>query len=183
MTDPSLQMFLLAFMVVTTWMMVFWAQFRKLISIKVEAKNIEEIARYNRLKRISGWYWLIFSVFGVMTVIYAVAPDFYFLFMPLDMFHHPVINTMGLLILKISIVWIVIAQLDIDKELYKYSRNINSLSAMELVNYTERKLLTGMLVLFVGYFITITNLIGLLLVIVSFVVHANVFSRKSATPS
>ncbi|MBU2913502.1 hypothetical protein [Reichenbachiella agariperforans] len=182
MTDPTLQMYLLAFMVVTTWLMVFWSQFRKMISVKLETRNIEDVARYNRLKRIGGWYWAIFSVFGIMTVIYAIAPDLYFLFLPLDMFHHPVINTMGLLILKISVVWIVIAQLDIDKELYKYSRNIQSLSAMELVNYTERKLLSGMLVLFVGYFTTITNIIGLLLVIVGFVIHTRVFSSKATTP-
>jgi len=63
-------------------------------------------------------------------------------FLPLDKFHHPLINVMGLLIMKIAIVWFVIAQIHIDKELYKYSRNIESLSDMELVRYSERMLRT-----------------------------------------
>ncbi len=178
MTDPLLQMYLLAFMIVTTWLMVFWKHFRKLFMKNGKATGAESDLQYSRLKRISGWYWIIFSVFGLMTVIYSAVPQLYFLFLPLDFFHHPVINAMGLLILKISVVWIVVAQLNIDKELYKYSRDINSLSAMELVSYSERTLLAGMLVLFVGYFTTITNIIGLLLVIAGFVVYTKGFLKK-----
>ncbi len=179
MTDPLLQMYLLAFMLVTTWLMVFWKQFRKLFNTKLEPTKINDLVKYNRLKRINSWYWAIFSAFGVMTIIYSFAPEFYFLFLPLDMFHHPVINTIGLLILKISVVWIVVAQLNIDKELYKYSRNIESLPAMELVSYSEHMLLSGMLILFVGYFTTITNIMGLLLVITSLIIYVKGFIRKS----
>src|SRR5690606_34568098 len=99
-----------------------------------------------------------------MTLVYSLVPEYYYIFFPLDTFHHPVINIMGLLIMKIAIIWIVIAQVHIDKELYKYSRNIESLSAIELVRYSERMLLAGKLVLFIGLFITITNIISLILV-------------------
>lgn len=85
--------------------------------------------------------------------------------------HHPLIDQMGILILKISLVWILIAQLQIDKELYKYSRDIESLSAMELVSYSEKMLLSGMLVLFIGFFTTITNVIGFVLVLTGGIVY------------
>src|SRR5690606_3560492 len=124
MTDPTLQMYLPAFMLVATWLIVFWKQFRKVTRITETSTDTEKILEYNRLKRVSLFFWVIFSVFGVMTVIYSLAPEFYYVFLPLDKFHHPLINVMGLLIMKIAIVWIVIAQIHIDKELYKYSRNI-----------------------------------------------------------
>lgn len=178
MTDPTLQMYLPAFMLVATWLIVFWKQFRKVTRITETSTDTEKILEYNRLKRVSLFFWVIFSVFGVMTVIYSLAPEFYYVFLPLDKFHHPLINVMGLLIMKIAIVWIVIAQIHIDKELYKYSRNIESLSAMELVRYSERMLLTGMLVLFIGFFTTITNIIGLLLVGLGLAIYLKMFFTK-----
>jgi hypothetical protein len=110
-----------------------------------------------------------------MSVVYSLVPEFYYVFLPLDKFHHPLINVMGLLIMKIAIIWIVIAQVHIDKELFKYSRNIESLSAMELVRYSERMLLTGMLVLFIVFFTTITNIIGLVLVALGVAIYLRMF--------
>jgi len=165
MTDPILQIYLPAFLLVATWLIVFWQQFRKVTRITETSADIEKVRDYNRLKKVSMYFWLIFSMFSLMTIIYSFAPKFYFMFIPLDKFHHPVINVMGLLIIKIAIIWIVIAQVHIDKELFKYSRNIRSLTAMELVQYSERILITGLLVLFIGFFVTITNIIGFLLVL------------------
>lgn len=175
MTDPTLQMYLPAFMLVATWLIVFWKQFRKFTRITETSADTEKILEYNRLKRVSLFFWIIFSVFGIMTIIYSVVPEFYYVFIPLDTFHHPLINVMGLLIMKIVIVWIMIAQVHIDKELYKYSRNIESLSAMELVRYSERMMFTGMLVLFIGFFTTITNIIGLILVAFGVAIYLKMF--------
>lgn len=157
----------------------FWKQFRAVTQITETTPNVDKAREYNRLKRVSSYFWIIFSVFGIMTIIYSLLPDFYYLFIPLDKFHHPILNSIGLLILKIAIVWIVIAQIHIDKELYKYSRNIESLSAMELVRCSERMLLTGMLVLFIGFFTTITNIIGLLLVASGFFIYLKIFFLNS----
>lgn len=179
MTDPSLQIYLLAFMIVTTWLMLFWKQIRKLTPFSAQAADADQRLRFSRLKRISKFYWITFSLFGIMTIVYAAMPKLYFVFLPLDVFHHPVINQMGLLILKIAVVWIVIAQLSIDKEIYKYSRDIESLSAMELVNYSERMLIMGMTVLFIGYVTTITNVVGFILVLMSIVQYIRIFVLKN----
>lgn len=179
MTDPLLQMHLPAVMLVATWLIIFWGQFRKVTRITEETANVDKITQYNRLKRVGRYFWIIFSVFGLMTIVYSLLPEFYYLFIPLDKFHHPLINSIGLLILKIAIVWIVVAQLHIDKELYKYARNIKSLSAMELVRYSERMLLTGLLVLFIGVVTTITNIIGLVLVVLGIAIYVKIFSNRS----
>ena len=155
-------MYLLACMVVTMAILLFWGQFRKRLKLTTYESPDEQVD-YKRIKRISTIFWMIFSLFGLMIIIYSSIPDLYFLFLPLDIFHHPFINSIGLLIVNMAIAWIVVAQLHIDKELFKYKRNIESLKAMELVSYSESMLLSGMLILFLGIFITITNLVGMVL--------------------
>ncbi|MCH7414307.1 hypothetical protein MM213_12485 [Belliella sp. R4-6] len=179
MTDPTLQIYLPAFMLVVTCLIVFWNRFRKTSKLTETLPTTKKIAEYNRLKKGSGHFWLIFSVFGVMIIIYSVIPEFYFLFVPLDIFHHPLINLVGLLIVKIAIIWIVVAQIHIDKELFKYSINFEKLSGMQLIRYSEKMLITGMLILFIGVFTTITNIIGLLLVSMSSVVYLKTFFSKT----
>lgn len=164
MTDPLLQIYLMACMVVTMVILVFWGQFRKKLKLS-SYESPDKLINYRRIKRVSSMFWIIFSLFGIMIIIYAVAPKLYFLFLPLDAFHHPLINNIGLLITKLAVAWIIVAQIHIDKELFKYSRDIESLSAMELISYSEGMLLSGMMVFFLGIFITITNVVGVILIL------------------
>ncbi|GAB2769542.1 hypothetical protein GCM10027275_10030 [Rhabdobacter roseus] len=177
MTDPLLQMHLPAVMLVAIGLTLCWKQVRKMTGLR-KLPDVDRLTRYHRLRRVRAIYWICFFVFALMTGIYSMLPRFYFLFLPLDLFHHPLINSVGLLVLKVSIVWIVIAQIHIDKELYKYSRAIDSLPAMELVRYSEKILLSGMLVLFIGFFVTITNVIGLILVAISWIAYGKAFYGK-----
>ncbi|WPP49104.1 hypothetical protein [Catalinimonas niigatensis] len=178
MVDPILQMQLSAYLIVVLLITLLWQSVRKLTPLKYYG-NVKEVNEYNRIKRVSGIYWGILFLIAMMTFIYVAFPSFYFIFIPLDFFHHPLINLVGLIILKISVLWIVVAQLQIDKELYKHSRNIESMSAMELVRYSEKMLLSGFLVFFVGVFITITNLFAILFALIALFVYANTFESKT----
>lgn len=178
MPNYRLQVYLLAFMTVITLVILFWNKLRVgRFSIK-EVARPELIREYRLLKRISSYYWLIFSCFGIMTVVYAGLPQFYYLFLPLEAFDIPVINTVGLLLLGISLVWIIIAQIQIDKELYRLSRNIERLEAMEMVRFSERLLISGMFILFLGFSTTITNLTGIVLVIISGIIYLRQFNSN-----
>ncbi|MEP0366243.1 MAG: hypothetical protein ABJN36_02675 [Cyclobacteriaceae bacterium] len=162
MTDPLLQIYLMSCMVVAMAILVFWGQFRKRLKLR-SYPSPDKLVNYKRIKRVGVVFWIIFSLFGIMVIIYGVAPDLYFLFLPLDTFHHPLINNIGLFITKLAIAWLIVAQIHIDKELFKYSRDIEHLPTMELVSYSEGMLLSGMLVLFLGIFTTITNVVGVIL--------------------
>ncbi|GGF24096.1 hypothetical protein [Echinicola rosea] len=178
MPNPKLQVYLMAFMVVVTLVILFWNKLRMdRFSIK-EVARPEMVKEYKLLKRISGYYWLIFSCFGLMTIVYAGLPQFYYIFLPLDAFDLPVINTMGLLILGVSLVWIIIAQIQIDKELYRLSRNIEKLEAMEMVRFSERLLISGMFILFLGFSTTITNITGIALVLISGFIYLKQFGTN-----
>jgi len=66
-------------------------------------------------------------------------------------------------LLKAALVWMIVAQLHIDKDLYKYSRNIENLKLMELVYFSEKMFLGGLILMFIGMFVTITNVVGIIL--------------------
>lgn len=170
MTDTLIQMYLMACLVVAVAILLFWGMFRRRIKLS-EAESPDTLTHYQRIKRVSKLFWAIFFAFGLMVVVYSALPDFYFVFLPLDIFHHPWINSIGMLTTKLAIVWIIVAQIHIDKELFKYVRNIESLQTMELIWYSEGMLLSGMLMLFIGILITITNVIGLFLTALATIVY------------
>lgn len=177
MTDSALQTYLPAFIMVFLLVTFFWGWFRKITKL-YNLANVEKSANYDRLKRIAYIFKIIFIIFTIMTIIYAFIPDFYFVFIPFEVFNQPIINTIGVLILKVALAWMVVAQILIDKELYKYSRNMGDLSAMELVHYSERMFLGGLVVMFIGMFVTITNLIGIVIGTLALLSYLNVFKRE-----
>lgn len=180
MKDPILQIYLPTFMLVFVGLTFFWGWLRKAISLK-EYAQATTITQYNRLKRIDAIFRFIFAVFGLMTIIYSTLPELYYIFIPFDIFHHPIINGLGLLILKVAVAWIVAAQIQIDKELYKYSRDMSDLKAMELLYYSETILLKGMLIMFIGMFVTITNLVGILLGVLAFCYLLKITGKTGST--
>lgn len=170
MTDPLLQMYLMACIVVSTAILLFWSTFRKRLKLNTRVFP-DDLVNYKRIRRVSRIFWFIFFGFSFMVIIYTALPGMYFIFVPLDTFHHPLINSIGLLVTKLGIAWIVVAQLHIDKELFKHARDIENLPAMELVWYSEVMLLSGMQVLFTGIFLTITNVVGFLLFVTGLVIY------------
>lgn len=164
MTEPYIQVYLLACVTVSMAILFWWSSLRRKFRIN-SAELAAKSLRYQRVGRVGTTFWLIFLVFVLMVIIYATFPSLYFVFLPLDIFHQPLINLIGMLVTKIAIGWIIVAQLHIDKELTRYLRDIESLAAMEMVAYSEGLLLTGMLLFFAGIFITITNVVGLILLL------------------
>lgn len=162
MDNEVLRIFLPSFVAIFICITFFWKWFRKAVRAE-QFRDIEKLATYPRLKRINSFYQWILVIFSVMTIIYTFFPDLYYIFVPLDRFDHPIINGAGLLLLKVALIWMVVAQLHIDKELYKYSRKIEDLKLMELVHFSEKMFLGGLTLMFFGMFVTITNVVGIVM--------------------
>lgn len=170
MGSETLKIFLPSFLIIFICITFFWKWFRKITKAEVY-KDIEKIANYSRLTRINTVFKITLLLFGLMTLVYAAFPNFYYIFIPIDKLDHPLINSIGLLSLKVSLIWMIVAQLHIDKELYKYSRKSEDLKLMELVYFSERMFLSGMMVMFIGMLLTITNVVGIVLGVVSIVIY------------
>jgi hypothetical protein len=178
MPDKTLQIYLPSFLFAFLLITFFWKWIRHLLKMNT-FPNIEETTNYKRVKRVDIAYRIIFMVFAIMIMIYTFYPNLYFIFIPLEPFDHPIINSFGLLVLKIAFILVVTAQVHIDKELYKYSRDISNLKAMELVHYSERIMLGGLALMFVGIFVTITNIIAILAALLGLFVYLRVFPFRN----
>lgn len=169
--DENLRIYIPALMLVAMLILLFWKYVRQAIPIRVPNPNIEKLTNYNRLRRLGGYYWILFCAFLFITLIYTLTPELYSYLLPIERLDHPLINEVGLIVMKLSLVWILIAQIQLDRELYKYSRKIDNLEAMELVHFSEKTLLSGILLLFLGFLITITSITGIFLVISGFILY------------
>lgn len=161
MNDQMIRLYLPGFMILFTWVVIFWRSFKKVTAIK-NVPPADKAIGYKRMKRIHTVFRGVLLLFVLMTVFFVFFPKYYSLFLPIEALNHPGINITGCLILKASLIWVIIIQLRLDEALFKYSRNID-LPSMELVFFCERLLVKGMLVMFIGMFVTISNVTGLLL--------------------
>jgi len=169
--EGNLQIYIPALMLVAMLILLFWKYVRQAIPIRVPHPNVEKLTNYNSLKRLGGYFCILFIAFLLITIIYTLAPELYSYLLPIERLNHPFINEIGLIVMKLSLVWILIAQIQLDRELYKYSRKIDNLEAMELIHFSEKTLLSGILLLFLGFLITITSITGIFLVLISFVLY------------
>lgn len=167
MNEDILRLYMIGFIIVFLWVVLFWKSFRRLISLQREMK-IEKQVAYKRIKRLQRVNLWILSLYVLMTALFVFTPKWYRVFLPIDILNHPAINMMGFLILKISLVWVVVVQLHLDAAIFKYSRKIDELTSMELVFFCERLLIEGLLLMYVGMFVTLSNIIGLLLCCAAF---------------
>lgn len=167
MLEPFFQKYLLVYMVIATWVIIFWSNRRKSRVIRIQNvsnEKIEKIEKFKLLKKVSTLYWVLFSLFGIMIITYTIFPEFYYVFTPIDKAHHPLINTLGFLILKIAMIWIIVVQIKIDRGITTYYTKKGGKDAMDLIWNFEWMLLSGMLVLFIGLITTITNIFGFVLI-------------------
>jgi len=167
MNEEILRLFMIGFIIVFLWVVLFWKFFKKITLIQKDFE-IENQAAYKRIKRLQCVNLWILSLYVLMIVLFVFTPKWYKVFLPIDALNNPAINMMGLLILKISLVWVVVVQLQLDAAIFKYSRKIDELSSMELVFFFERLLIKGLLLMFIGMFVTLSNIIGLLLCCAAF---------------
>jgi len=170
MTEEVLKLYLPGFIVVFIWIAFFWRSFRKFSGIYKNFSAEYKIS-YNRFKRINILYRGILIIFFIMITVFAFIPKLYKWFFPIDQLNHPAINVTGFLILKIALVWVLVAQIILDREIHKYSRDVQSLAAMEMVYSAEKNFLRGLIVMFIGMFVTLSNVISIMLVIFGVIVY------------
>ncbi|HXS37456.1 MAG TPA: hypothetical protein VN721_12200 [Flavipsychrobacter sp.] len=170
MNTQYLQPTLLAFACVFYAVAFLWSELRKrklAIAGNVIFKNSHNKSLYKTDKAFK-----ILGVFFIFMIIcYVAMPVAYKFFIPIKSLDNPLLDAIGLLILNISLVWIVVAQLDIDKELYRYNNGIGGSDNLQSLQYAEKKLISGLLIMFIGAVVTLSNIIGSALVIVALIIY------------
>ena len=159
--------------IIFLWLIFFWGSFRWFVFVGNKA---EQCRTYNRKRYLHPVYSFFAAVFLMMMVLYSFFPHVYSIFVPIKKLDHPVINSIGVLIIKISFIWLIISKIILDKRIMLYSKDAGNPSHMMKVHMAEDKTIKGLLLMFIGVFVTISNFAGILLCLASLVFY--MYSRK-----
>jgi len=159
MNRAAIEMFLPAFMIVFFASVEVWTFLQRRKKVRILKAN-SELGR--KMRTVENAFRLMYGVLILITIVYAYFPDYYSMFSPIESLDHPMINAAGILILKLSLAWVVVAQLTINRWTYRINTGIDEWSYHRLLLYSEKLILSGMLMMFFGFFITISSLVAII---------------------
>jgi hypothetical protein len=163
MNNTMLQIFLPAFMIVFVGTISVWSHIRKNKSVQLTSTHRKIIK--TELRMIDLFFKILLLFSGSLAIVYAYFPEYYYLAGPIDWLDIPIVNTIGVLILKISLIWIVLAQFNIEKTIALFNSGVESGSFHKLLSYSQKLILTGMLIMFFGFFVTISSIVAIFIFI------------------
>jgi hypothetical protein len=160
---------LLAFAFAFYILTVLWAEVRKcdpriLAVVHAEGQMIQRYAKKGNT------YRLLVMAFTTIVFCYTNYPVIYSTFIPIKALDNTWVNVLGILFLLVSIIWIVIAQVDFDKEMLFYTSADNSIHPQRLTTYSK-KIRAGNLLMFIGLSISLANVLSFMLLAVAFFIY------------
>jgi len=154
MDRNGLVLFLPAFMVSVVGVLTFWTFFRKSRRVRIVPASGKVLRRVATVKT---GYLMLLSLSVALALLYVYLPEYYSWMVPIELLDHPLVNAAGILIMQVSFVWLVVAQLSIDRVLFQINSGLDEWSYQRLTLYSHRLLLSGLLILFIGVFVTISS--------------------------
>jgi hypothetical protein len=164
MNTTFLQSFIPAFCIVFLGIVSLWAHHRKR---RLLPKNAGPFVISEKIKRLDYVFKILLLATIAIGFVYGFLPEYYYMMIPIDPLDHPLINTIGILTLKASLVWTIWAQLNIDHTLFKIRIGIEDWSFQQIVSYSQKSLLSGILLMFVGFCVTISSVAAIFLCVIA----------------
>jgi hypothetical protein len=171
MEEPTLKIFLTAFITVFLGTISLWAHVRKTKSIRLSPPFGKSIQKEIRL--IDTFYKCLTFIITVIIMVFALLPEYYHLAVPIDWLDNSFVNWIGVLTLATSLVWIVVAQFNIERTIALANAGVEEISFRKLVSYSQKLILTGMLMMFLGFFLTLSSILSTFI----FIIGALLFER------
>jgi hypothetical protein len=160
-----LQIFLPAFMIVFLGTISVWSHIRKNKSVQLTPSHRKVINI--ELKLVDVFFKVLLFLSIALALVYAYFPEYYYLAGPIDWLDIPVVNIIGVLVLKTSLVWIVMAQFNVEKTIALFNSGVERGSFSKLLRYSQKLILTGILIMFFGLFITISSIAAIFICIIA----------------
>ncbi len=160
---------LLAFVFAFYIMAVLWSEFRRKHPKVLYLLTTLSEADKRQLEK--GRLCKMF-VLGFTTVVlcFTLYPYIYKEFIPIGQLDDPYVNLFGLVLLCTSLIWLIITQVDFDKELYNIQGIPGSVNYINIPLYSKR-IVTGYFLMFVGITIILSNIVSTALLISAFVLY------------
>lgn len=147
---------------------------RSLSLIKGDSEILNKLSLLNRL------YSFLFVLVAGVVFLYAFFNEMYnSLAMPFHSLDIVPINNFGVLILNISIIWIISTQMNLDTNIFRIaSGKLDWDTTQKIIIYSEKSVLIGFLIMFIGIFVTISSVGSLLLALISVLIYYFMFIKK-----
>lgn len=177
MTFEELKYHLPIFILLFAILSFLWRRVRikkSLAMIKGDSEILNKLSLLNRL------YTGMFILVAGVVFLYAFYNEMYnWLAVPFHALDIVPINNFGVLILNISLIWIISTQMNLDTSVYRIaSGKLDWETTQKIIIYSEKSILIGFLIMFVGVFVTISSLGSLLLALVSILIYYFLFIKK-----
>lgn len=129
------------------------------------ASTVNSMHSIIRMKKAYSIFSILFLIVCVIVFLHSFLPDVYHkIVFPFVSWDIPEVNSFGAMILNVSLIWIIVTQMNLDIFLFRIlSGNLEPHLVEKIIIYSQKSLLLGFLIMFVGMFVTITSLIALLL--------------------
>jgi len=178
MYQDSLKLFLPSFMILSLGIVFLWGLIRRR---KAELRQIafKSDRILKNIIRIDRIYKIFLLIMTVICFLFSYLPDYYNLFLPIKQLDIPIINGIGILMLKLSLIWIIVAQLFIDKELFEIRENITELNKAKLFIYSQKVLMSGLLMLFISFFVTISSIAAIVICIMAYLSYKMFMNNRN----
>jgi hypothetical protein len=179
MDQHTLQIFLPAFMVVFFGTLSLWSHLRKNKSIRLLAADRKKIQP--ELLLVDAFFKVLLVLAMMIALMYAFFPEYYFVAGPIPLLDNPVVNLIGVLVLTTSLFWMVMAQFNIERTIALINSGVKELRFDQLLSYSQKLLLTGMLIMFIGLFITISSVLAIIICVTAIFLfnRLSMFNRKN----
>lgn len=159
--------FLPVFMITFMLSLFLWNEYRK--------KNLSIHRKNKKFESVNNKFYLMFIAAFLITLLYSFAPDIYQYLLPIEVLDQPLINVTGIQILKASLIWIIIYQFKLTS-LWKlfFKKDIEE-DENYLHAYSDKVLMAGLVLMFLGLFITISSFAAIVIFILAFMEYNKYF--------
>ena len=147
------------------------------MSLKFEINS----ALWMRLKKANRLFYMIFILICVKVVFYSFFLESYnSVMLPFYSWDIPQINSFGVTILNVSLIWLIVTQMNLDLIIFRIlSGKIEKEIFEKVLTYSEKSMLIGYLIMFVGLFVTISSLASLIMAVVGIAGYYFFFLKTS----
>ncbi len=164
-------------MIVFYGTILLWSHIRKHKNVRLTHSHRKVLTAELRLVDVFFKILLFLSI--VLAVVYAYFPEYYYLSGPIDSLDIPVVNFAGVLVLGTSLIWVVMAQFNVEKTIALLNSGVEKNTFGKLLYYSQKMILTGMLIMFFGLFIAISSVMAILICVTAVVLFDRVQRRLS----
>lgn len=174
MLATILQIHLFIYLLIVSWLLIFWQLAKDIRWGIFFHSDDNEHQTIKRIKSARKFYWVLFVLYAVIITVFSFYNNGYSIFIPIESLNHNAVNFCGLIILKLAFIFFVCSHIHINVDHKKITKQVSSHESIQRLLKSERLTLLSKLFMFVGLFVTLSNMASLIITFIAIMVYLRV---------